>query len=206
MHQQHKLYTYTNPSSMEKAPQSTFCHSLSLTEHIVFLFYNTIFIWLTILNKFSARFLSLLLPHHHEELHACAASRSHHAEKNPPSNRGDDLALLGGDVEIILDKMGIRSELNGERFEEKLRFDELSTMFEEKEPSLEEVKQAFAVFDENSDGFIDAVELMRVLSKLGFKDGVKLDECERMIASYDENKDGRIDFNEFIKFMESSFC
>lgn len=110
-------------------------------------------------------------------------------------------------MEIILDKMGIRRELNGERFEEKLRFDELSSMFEEKEPSLEEVKQAFAVFDENSDGFIDAVELMRVLSKLGFKDGViNLDECERMIASYDENKDGRIDFNEFIKFMESSFC
>ncbi|KAK9188953.1 hypothetical protein WN944_020358 [Citrus x changshan-huyou] len=78
-------------------------------------------------------------------------------------------------------------------------------LFEEKEPSLEEVKDAFDVFDENKDGFIDALELQRVLCILGMKEGFQLENCKKMIKTFDENGDGSIDFKEFVKFMESSF-
>jgi calmodulin len=62
------------------------------------------------------------------------------------------------------------------------------------------------VFDENKDGFIDAKELQRVLSALGLKDRAAMDDCKKMIRVFDENDDGRIDFDEFVKFMEGTFC
>ncbi|XVE83761.1 hypothetical protein DITRI_Ditri16bG0112500 [Diplodiscus trichospermus] len=76
----------------------------------------------------------------------------------------------------------------------------------EEEPSLEEVKQAFDVFDVNKDGFIDAEELQRVLCILGLKEGLKMENCIKMIKTFDKNGDDRIDFQEFVKFMENSFC
>ncbi|XVF03320.1 hypothetical protein REPUB_Repub04eG0251000 [Reevesia pubescens] len=80
-------------------------------------------------------------------------------------------------------------------------------MFDHEEPSLEEVKEAFDVFDENKDGFIDATELQRVLRCLGIKESlVQVEECARMIRLADEDEDGRINFNEFLKFMETCFC
>ncbi|KAL0431721.1 UNVERIFIED_CONTAM: putative calcium-binding protein CML46 [Sesamum radiatum] len=73
-------------------------------------------------------------------------------------------------------------------------------------PNLEEVKEAFDVFDSNRDGFIDAEELQKVLCALGLKEGSEMENCRRMIGLFDENGDGRIDFDEFVKFMESSLC
>ncbi|KAK9200666.1 hypothetical protein WN944_015864 [Citrus x changshan-huyou] len=88
---------------------------------------------------------------------------------------------------------------------QKLGSAELSWLFEEKEPSLEQVKEAFDVFDENKDGFIDAMELQRVLCILCLKEGFELENCKKMIKTFDENGDGRIYFKEFVKFMETSF-
>lgn len=105
---------------------------------------------------------------------------------------------------MVMQKMGISEETKREQKRENIAFEEVKDIFEEKEPSLEEAKEAFSVFDRNSDGFIDASELQRVLSELGFKTEVGLDECQGMIEVYDENKDGRIDFDEFLKFLESS--
>lgn len=89
---------------------------------------------------------------------------------------------------------------------------ELEGVFEEEEPSLEEIREAFEVFDENRDGFIDAEELSRVLSGLGFinqsenddDDDVVVNKCENMIRDFDRNRDGLLDFNDFIKLMELS--
>ncbi|RZB69434.1 putative calcium-binding protein CML46 [Glycine soja] len=77
--------------------------------------------------------------------------------------------------------------------------------FEEQEPSLEEVKQDFDVFDENKDGFIDDEELQRVLCILGLKEAAKLENCHKMIRIFDTNQDGRIYFIEFVKIMENCF-
>ena len=52
--------------------------------------------------------------------------------------------------------------------------DELSSLFEE-ETSLEEVKESFRVLDQKGAGFIDALEMQRVLTALGFVEGLELD-------------------------------
>jgi calmodulin len=78
-------------------------------------------------------------------------------------------------------------------------------LFVDDEPSLQEVKMAFSLFDENNDGYINASDLQRVLRGLGLE-GVGLNECEQMIARYDMNKDTRIDFMEFTNVLEASFC
>ncbi|KAG1334454.1 putative calcium-binding protein CML45 [Cocos nucifera] len=155
------------------------------------------------LEKFSLRYFSFL--HSYVELFAfSSAVHEDHPIKNTPSQPRGDIYLSREDVEIVMRRMRLCCSQEDDRLE-CMGSDEISSLFEE-EPSLEEVKEAFRVFDENSDGFIDAVELQRILSKLGFREGSDFDSCKRMIAAYDENKDGRIDFNEFVKFMEISFC
>lgn len=69
-----------------------------------------------------------------------------------------------------------------------------------------EVKEAFDLFDENGDGFIDAEDLKKVLDAMGFTVASEVDECRRMISGYDKNGDGRLDFEEFAKLVERSFC
>lgn len=87
--------------------------------------------------------------------------------------------------------------------------EEILEVFDEEEPSLDELKEAFGVFDDNKDGFIDASELGRVLCSLGlireeYSSGTGTDHerLRMMIKTVDENGDGVIDFNEFLKFME----
>lgn len=76
-------------------------------------------------------------------------------------------------------------------------------IFDDDEPSLQEVREAFLVFDHNNDGYFDASDLQRVLKSLGLGEGVGMDDCEQMIAKYDMNKDRRIDVSEFTKVLES---
>ncbi|XP_057481135.1 probable calcium-binding protein CML46 [Actinidia eriantha] len=117
----------------------------------------------------------------------------------------EDGHMCREEVEVVMGKLGISCSPEGGKFQERLGSDDLSNLFEEKEPSLEEVKEAFNVFDEDRDGFIDAKELQSVLCGLGFKEGLEMQRCRSMIAAFDENGDGRIDFTEFVKFMESTF-
>ncbi|KAF5457133.1 hypothetical protein F2P56_021262 [Juglans regia] len=119
------------------------------------------------------------------------------------SENKDDSSLSRGDAAMVMQRLGIVCSPEGDELQERLSSNELSGLFDEKEPSLEEVKEAFNVFDENRDGFIDGRELQRVLCILGLKEGEDLANCNKMIRALDENGDGRIDFNEFIKFMEN---
>jgi len=102
--------------------------------------------------------------------------------------------------------MGIFCSSESDELDEKYGSNELSELFDENEPSLEEVKMAFDVFDENKDGFIDAKELQRVMCILGLKEGLEVKNCQKMIKNFDENQDGRIDFTEFVKIMENRLC
>ncbi|KAG6412873.1 hypothetical protein SASPL_125566 [Salvia splendens] len=81
----------------------------------------------------------------------------------------------------------------------------IEDMFERAEPLLDEVREAFRVFDENDDGFVDTEELKKVMSSLGLVE-LSQQECERMIMVFDEDGDGRISFGEFVKLMEESVC
>lgn len=118
----------------------------------------------------------------------------------------DSVEIKRDEVETVMAKMGIFCSEESEELEEKYGSKELSELFEENEPSFEEVKMAFDVFDENNDGFIDAMELKRVMCILGFKEGSEVENCQKMIKNFDENQDGRIDFIEFVKIMENRLC
>ncbi|KAK9057830.1 hypothetical protein SSX86_022668 [Deinandra increscens subsp. villosa] len=64
-----------------------------------------------------------------------------------------------------------------------------------------DLTEAFKVFDENGDGFISAVELQKVLGKLGFTEANEMGRVKMMISSVDLNHDGRVDFSEFKDMM-----
>ncbi|KAK1423334.1 hypothetical protein QVD17_18632 [Tagetes erecta] len=112
------------------------------------------------------------------------------------------ISIQGHEVEMVMGKLGMLCGCEVDNLPKCLSCDELFNMFEEEQPRLDEVKEAFDVFDENKDGYIDAQELRRVFCALGFRDEVAMDDCKKMIRVFDENDDGRIDFYEFVKFME----
>ncbi|GLU11072.1 hypothetical protein SLE2022_278420 [Rubroshorea leprosula] len=118
----------------------------------------------------------------------------------------DEVNINREDVEMVMGRLGLFCSPESKELQKTFGSEEFSGLFEEKEPSSEEVKQAFDVFDVNRDGFIDEKELQRVLYILDFKEGSELDNCKKMIKIADENEDGRIDFQEFVKLMENSFC
>nr|GMC69665.1 probable calcium-binding protein CML30 [Ipomoea batatas] len=83
--------------------------------------------------------------------------------------------------------------------------EEVSHLFDENEPSFEEIKETFDMFDEDGDGYIDEKDLGKLLFRImGFCEFSQQD-CRGMIKAFDENKDGRIDIGEFLKLMEDSF-
>ncbi|KAK1551590.1 hypothetical protein Q3G72_000908 [Acer saccharum] len=124
-----------------------------------------------------------------------------------PEPDDDEIKLSNEDIEFVMGRLGFttdHSEFEGDDvFGEK----ELTKLFEEKEPSLEEVKQAFDVFDVNKDGFIDETELQRVLCCLGLiSSSDQNSQVIEMIRAVDANGDARIDFDEFVTFMDKCFC
>lgn len=121
-------------------------------------------------------------------------------------NEESNLKLTSREVEMVMKKMDMSLNPDGDKLRECIGSDELSELFVETEPSLGELKEAFNVFDENRDGFVDAKELQRVLCSLGFEEAMTLDACQKMIRAFDANGDDRIDFNEFVKFMENGIC
>ncbi|MCD7454837.1 hypothetical protein HAX54_026208 [Datura stramonium] len=139
-----------------------------------------------------------------------AFGRDNH-DNNPPDAKNssytlkncghDEKELMKEDVEVdVMDKLRSFCNPNGDKTE----LAEVSGLFEELEPSFEEIKEAFDVFDENGDGYIDANELMKLIWRMGFSEFSK-EDCKKMIMAFDENRDGRIEFCEFLKLMEQSF-
>lgn len=119
---------------------------------------------------------------------------------------GHENVLIRGDVEMVMERLGLFcSSRNGEKFGVTLSPNEMATLFDENEPSIDEVRQAFHLYDENCDGYIDEHELKKVVERLGFE-GLSERECQDMIAAYDSNGDRKIDFAEFFKVVEDSFC
>uniref|UniRef100_A0A7C9F9B3 EF-hand domain-containing protein n=1 Tax=Opuntia streptacantha TaxID=393608 RepID=A0A7C9F9B3_OPUST len=111
------------------------------------------------------------------------------------------------EMNMVVRNLGMQFETDAD--EMIVKEGELEGVFEEEEPSLEEIREAFEVFDENRDGFIDAEELSRVLSGLGFitqseDDNEAVSKCEKMIGNFDRNGDGLLDFPDFLKLMELS--
>ena len=171
------------------APTTSY-YNVSVAQAALTLSINAILLWLTTVIKSSSS-------GGRRREAAPAAAPSATAPPSPSSPAKPAAAAV--DMDVVLGLMGA-----GGDGAVSVGFEEAAALFEEEEATVEEAREAFAVFDRNGDGFIDAAELRSVLTSLGFQAGVAEAECQRMIDAYDGDMDGRIDFLEFVKLMEMS--
>ncbi|KAL7094737.1 hypothetical protein ACP275_11G122800 [Erythranthe tilingii] len=142
----------------------------------------------------------------HRRSEQLISSKYSKEDSDPTVVKQSKRAAVGDDIVIVLRSLGMFDDSDKTSLLETSYADIAFDLFEERSPCLDEVKEAFDVFDENRDGFIDAKELHKVLCALGLNEGLEMENCRRMIGVFDENGDGRIDFDEFVKFMEINFC
>ncbi|KAL1085790.1 hypothetical protein V6Z11_D08G073600 [Gossypium hirsutum] len=64
---------------------------------------------------------------------------------------------------------------------------------------VDELKEAFKVFDQDQDGFISANELRQVMMNMGER--LTMEEAEQMIREADLDGDGVVSFDEFARIM-----
>merc|ERR1711998_791199 len=64
---------------------------------------------------------------------------------------------------------------------------------------LEEIREAFGLFDGDASGAIDVRELKAAMRALGFE--VKNEELKKMVADVDSDGSGQIEFGEFLQMM-----
>merc|ERR1712157_20755 len=64
---------------------------------------------------------------------------------------------------------------------------------------LDEIREAFSLFDADASGMIDIRELKAAMRALGFE--VKNEELKKMVADIDNDGNGTIEFSEFLQMM-----
>merc|ERR1711907_920268 len=67
------------------------------------------------------------------------------------------------------------------------------------EEQLEEIREAFSLFDNDAPGAIDVRELKAAMRALGFE--VKNEELKKMVSDIDGDGSGTIEFSEFLQMM-----
>ncbi|KAF2311313.1 hypothetical protein GH714_021687 [Hevea brasiliensis] len=92
-----------------------------------------------------------------------------------------------GEVAMVMGQLGTCYDPEGDKLQDRMNSNDITALFEEQEPCLQEVREAFSMFDKNNDGFIDAKELRRVLSTLCIAQVSEAD-CVRMIRAYDDKR------------------
>lgn len=123
----------------------------------------------------------------------------------------DDLVLTADEIGVVVRRLGMpppsKKEEEGELSNGTVAegvMNVIDELLEKKNASLEELRQAFRVFDANEDGAISPSELWCVMRRLGLQEGLKLSACEAMIRAFDEDGDGTINLKEFTSMMEKS--
>lgn len=114
--------------------------------------------------------------------------------KKLETKEGDGKVSIS-DLRAIMGKLGIGDDVDEGGFITLQEFIELSTTKSETEEDIENIKNAFDVFDIDGDGFITVEELNTVMKSFG--EECSLAKCGRMIGCVDTDGDGRIDFYEF---------
>merc|ERR1711907_492523 len=67
------------------------------------------------------------------------------------------------------------------------------------EEQLDEIREAFSLFDSDASGAIDVRELKDAMRALGFE--VKNEELKKMVTDIDNDGNGTIEFAEFLEMM-----
>merc|ERR1712063_240232 len=67
------------------------------------------------------------------------------------------------------------------------------------EEQMEEIREAFGLFDADASGMIDVRELKAAMRALGFE--VKNEELKKMVSDVDNDGNGTIEFGEFLEMM-----
>ena len=102
-------------------------------------------------------------------------------------------------TEDELEKMIKEVDADGDGFIDLSEFIELNTKGVDSNEVLENLKDAFSVYDIDGNGSISAEELHEVLRSLG--DDCSIAECRKMISGVDCDGDGMISFEEFKLMM-----
>ncbi|XP_078433309.1 putative calcium-binding protein CML45 [Wolffia australiana] len=158
---------------------------------IVFVFFSSFLTWVSRVKNFYARFL-----------HAAGifSAGSKHGVEEKKTEKEDDLRITAKEMRLVMKTIGIsctgREDLD-------ICAGDMRRIFDV-EPSLDEMQEAFSVFDVNGDGFIDAEELQIVLCRLGFREIATVENCRRMISACENKSDGKLDFFEFVHVLEIS--
>lgn len=103
-----------------------------------------------------------------------------------------------------LQSMVREADSDGDGFIDLNEFIELNTTGIDSKAALEDLKNAFLVFDIDGNGSISPEELQMVLRSLG--DDSSMAECRKMISGVDCDGDGLIDFEEFKIMMTGSLA
>ncbi|XP_014310410.1 centrin-2 [Myotis lucifugus] len=80
----------------------------------------------------------------------------------------------------------------------------LSPKLELNSQQIQELRQAFDLFDTNSTGTIDVRELKVVMRAMGFEP--KKEEIMKMISQIDPEGTGKMNFNDFLTVMTQKMC
>lgn len=113
------------------------------------------------------------------------------------------LSSMGCDVkQEELGLMMKEADTDGDGFISLEEFIDLNTKGKDRAACLEDLKNAFEVFDLDRNGSITADELFQVLKGMG--DGSTREDCRNMINGVDKNGDGLINFEEFKTMMTNS--
>ncbi|KAI3763717.1 hypothetical protein L2E82_13712 [Cichorium intybus] len=117
------------------------------------------------------------------------------------SELGSIMASLGHEpTEEKLKNMIKEVDRDGDGFINLQEFIELNTKDVDPTEVLENLKDAFSVFDIDKNGLITAEELQNVLVSLG--EECSIADSQKMIAGADQDGDGMINFDEFKVMMK----
>ncbi|GAA0185714.1 calmodulin-related [Lithospermum erythrorhizon] len=103
----------------------------------------------------------------------------------------EDISLMMQEIDI--DKDGY------------INLKEFSSFIKPKESSdggINELKEAFDMYDENHNGLISANELHQILNQIG--QSCTVQDCEKMIKTVDADGDGCVSFDEFKVMMSNN--
>ncbi|KAK7352822.1 hypothetical protein VNO80_18252 [Phaseolus coccineus] len=109
----------------------------------------------------------------------------------------------------VVEKLGLMCDRGSTGFElgegglmdDEVPVEEVLSELEDISKRSEVLHEAFKIFDEDGDGYIDAMELKRVLDCLGLDKGWDMNAIEKMVKVADLNFDGKVDFDEFELMM-----